>query len=185
MGREIRRVPANWEHPKKEVADYRKGIMVERFQPLHDSSYIDAMNEWIKEHKLWERGKHRDQDAYYRYYAQYGGNAPDVEYYRPDWKSEEMTWYQVYETVSEGTPVTPPFETQSELVDYLVDNGDFWDQERRKEPKTPWSMNCDPWPRNQAEKFVYGSGYAPSLVVENGVVMTGVEALYGKEDAAQ
>jgi hypothetical protein len=38
-------------------------------------------------------------------------------------------------------------------------------------------MPCDPWPRKQAESFVFGSGWAPSLIVENGVVKTGVEAM--------
>ncbi len=38
---------------------------------------------------------------------------------RPEYE-EEPTWFQVYETVSEGTPVTPPFATEQELSDYLV-----------------------------------------------------------------
>ena len=89
-----------------------------------------------------------------------------------------MTWWQVYETVSEGTPVTPPFETREELVEYLVANGDFWDQKRRTEGRS--SMPCEPWPRKQAESFVFGSGWSPSLVVANGRVMSGVEAIHGE-----
>lgn len=34
--------------------------------------------------------------------------------------------YCLYQTVSEGTPVTPVFETKNELVDYLVEHGNFW-----------------------------------------------------------
>jgi hypothetical protein len=64
------------------------------------------------------------------------------------------TWFQVYETVSEGTPVTPPFATKEELVDYLVANGDFWDQHR----------GDGGWSRENAEAFV-GAGFAMSLVV--------------------
>lgn len=144
----------------------------ECYRPLFDTPYIEAMNQWIIEHELWEKGEHPDQKngecGEYRYYAQWARNPPDVEYYRPDWKPEEMTWFQVYETVSEGTPVTPPFATREELVDYLVTNGDYWDQYRDAEV---------PWSRKQAEAFVFGGGSAPSLIIENGIVKTGVEAL--------
>jgi hypothetical protein len=109
-----------------------------------------------------------------RYYAQWAGNPPDVEYFRPDWKPEEMTWWQVYETVTEGTPVTPPFATQEELIEYLVTHGDSRDQQR----------GAPAWTRKQAEKFVLGTGFAPSLVIsQKHGVQTGVEALDNpKED---
>jgi hypothetical protein len=173
MGRELRRVPENWEHPKKSAGVYR---------PMYDESYIEALNEWIKSHNLWESGKHPDQidgsgkDC--RHYANWAGDPPDVDYYRPDWKEEEMSWYQVYETVSEGTPVSPPFKTQEELIDYLVENGDFWDQERRKDTRRSYfSMSCDPWSRKQAESFVMGSGWAPSGIIKDGKFMSGVQGL--------
>lgn len=184
MGREIRRVPPNWQHPKKEKPNYRTHQMEQVYQPLFDEPYIKALNEWLEEHLQWEDGTHPAfaEHGYtkveYPHYAHYGGNGPDVEYYRPNWKPEEMTWWQVYETVSEGTPVSPPFATREELVDYLVTNGDFWDQRRREEGVS--SMPCGPWSRKQAESFVFGNGYAPSLVVANGVVMSGVEALHGQ-----
>lgn len=168
----------------EEKFDCQTGRTEQSFQPMRDRPYIEAITEWIKDHEAWERGDHEGQIKYghtkeeYPHYANYGGNAPDVEYYRPNWKPEEMTWWQVYETVSEGTPVTPPFATQAELVDYLVANGDTWDQQRRAEGNS--SMNCEPWPRKQAEAFVYGNGWAPSLVMKNGVVSSGVEALYGQ-----
>lgn len=157
--------------------------MEECYKPLHNRSYIEALNEWLKDHEAWERGDHESQIKYgytkaeYPHYANYGGNAPSVEYYRPNWKPEEMTWWQVYETVSEGTPVTPPFATREELVDYLMENGDFWDQKRRADGDS--IMPCDPWTRKQAESFVFGSGWAPSLVFDNGQVMSGVEAVHG------
>lgn len=155
MGREIRRVPANWEHPKNERG----------YKPLFDSPYIEAINEWIKAHKLWEKGKHPDQldgsGKEYEYYAQWSGDPPDIDYYRPNWKSEDATWFQMYETVSEGTPVTPPFATADELVNYLCNHGTFWDS--------------NPWPRRRAEGFVK-AGWAPSLIStpETGVIR-GVE----------
>ena len=144
---------------------------------MFDCDYLKDLEEWIEGHRKWEAGEDEYRKKYpeYRYYAQWEGDPPDVEYYRPPWSKEEATWYQVYETVSEGTPVTPPFETQQELIDYLVKNGDFWDQKRREEGK--FDLDCQPWSREQAEKFVLGSGWAPSFVIQGGKVMTGVQAL--------
>lgn len=179
MGREIRRVPAHWQHPKRTKFNYLKMQDEESFQPLYNESYISAVSEWIHNHLLWERGEHPDQQgkdrSEHRHYAQWGGGPPDVEYYRPEWKPEEMMWYQVYETVSEGTPVTPPFETQAELIEYLVKHGDFWDQKRREEGTA--LMACEPWTRRQAESFVLGSGWAPSLVMHDGKIQSGVAAM--------
>lgn len=177
MGREIRRVVPNWEHPIHKRYDSFKQKEVEEYQPLYDESYLNALNEWLEGHQKWESGEDDDRRKHpdYRYYADWNGNAPRVEYYRPDWNEEEMTWFQVYETVSEGTPVTPAFSTQQELVDYLVENGDFWDQKRRAEGCA--SMPCDPWTREQAERFVFGSGYMPSMVVSGGNVLTGAQIM--------
>jgi hypothetical protein len=105
----------------------------ESYQPLYDRPYRQAAEEWRKGFAEWEAGERQQyfQESGQDYeYWDYNGMPPDKEYYRPDWKPEDMTWIQVYETVSEGTPVTPPFATREELVDYLVNNGDFWDQSR-------------------------------------------------------
>ncbi len=167
----------NWEHPQEERPNYRTQRMEMRYVPLYDRSYREEMAEWIKNHLLWEKGEHPRQDPECKFYAEYDGEAPRSYNYRPDWKEEEATWFQVYETVSEGTPVTPPFATKEELVEYLVENGDFWDQDRRKRGNT--IMPCAPWNRQQAEKFVFGVGWAPSMVMCNGVIKSGVDAICG------
>ena len=64
---------------------------------------------------------------------------------------QEKTRLTMYETVSEGTPVTPPFATKEELVNYLVEHGDFWDQHR----------GHGGWSRENAEHFVQAE-WAPS-----------------------
>ena len=156
MGREIRMVPENWNHPKTKRYDYKEMRYCEVYQPMHDEPYIEALKEWTDNHELWEKGKHPDQDKKYKYYAQYGGDPPSIEYYRPNWKPKQMTWYQMYETVSEGTPVTPAFKTKKELVEYLVENGDFWDQKR----------GHGGWKRESAEKFV-NIGWSPSGMISN------------------
>lgn len=53
--------------------------------------------------------------------AGHGINDPDA--YHPAWTDEERDGYQLYETVSEGTPLTPSFATKAELVNYLVTVG--------------------------------------------------------------
>jgi hypothetical protein len=178
MGREIRMVVPNWEHPQKETYDYRFGRTKMVYQPMRNRQFSEDMDEWIAEYQLWREGKHPNQldgsASDCPDFTEWYGNPPQGEYYRPNWKPEEMTWFQVYETVSEGTPVTPPFATKEELVEYLVANGDFWDQSRRKEGCTV--MDCEPWARQSAERFVFGSGWAPSMVVIDGKVMSGVNA---------
>lgn len=157
MGREIRKVIPNWEHPKKDYPNYQTQRMEPGYRPLYDCSYREASEEWRKGFAEWEGGERQAQfadDGKDYEFWDWESMPPNKEYYRPDWKPEEMTWVQIYETVSEGTPVTPPFATRAELVDYLVANGDFWDQKR----------GDGGWSRENAEAFV-SEGYAPSLVV--------------------
>lgn len=152
MGREIRMVPPNWAHPKKEYY----GEM--REQPMFDEHYDDVFYQWLKDFDRVRAGEltELEQKYYPRGLADWlteDGRPPDPSYYRP-WRDEEATWVQVWETVSEGTPVSPPFATKEELINYLVAYGDFWDQKRGN----------GGWDRKAAEEFV-GAGWAPSLVV--------------------
>lgn len=175
MGREIRRVPPNWEHPKRDNGSY---------QPMYDHSASDRFAQWLED---FENFKAKEMDEVCREYGydprdayaafcEYDGGPPDHEYCRPNWDESEAMWIQVYETVSEGTPVSPPFETPEELIDYLVKNGDFWDQKRRADPNRMGGMNCDPWPREQAERFVK-TGFSVSFVMDSKGFRSGVEAL--------
>ena len=154
-------VPPNWEHPQRDTAGFVFGRYEKSFQPMRNRPFIEDMDAWISEYTLWREGNHPDQLSGeaegYEEYIEWGGNPPQPEYYRPNWKPEEMTWYQVFENVSEGTPVTPPFATREELVEYLVEYGDFWHQMRRKENV---GMPCKPWARDYAYRFVFKDGFA-------------------------
>jgi hypothetical protein len=153
MGREIRMVPENWDHPKNWVLG-TKGPE-ERFHPMFDRSFDEAAALWTAEFIEWQSGKrpdYCDEESAQLPYWEWAGMPPEREYYRP-WQKSEAVWIQVWETVSEGTPVSPPFATPKELVDYLATNGDFWDQER----------GDGPWDRADAESFVE-RGWAPTLV---------------------
>lgn len=171
MGRNIIMVPPNWEHPMKE--GWERGQKTKVFQPMNDKNYEDARSEWIDGLIEWEKeGQTALQDCEY---WDYNGQPPDKEYYRP-WKDEEATWFQLWETVSEGTPVTPPFATKQELADYLAENGDFWDQENKDSPS--WMafdgrpVGVSGWGKERAEKFVFGSGWSPSLMMVGGKIIT-------------
>jgi hypothetical protein len=87
----------------------------------------------------------------------------------PAWPEGSATWYQVYQTVSEGSPVTPPFATKEELIEYLVKFGDEWDQSRTAEGRQASAG----WPRKAAEQFVK-SEWAPSMMVVNGGPQSGI-----------
>jgi hypothetical protein len=179
MGREIRRVPPNYEHPKRDCPHRGRCEEGECYQPQYDKNYEAAKQEWIDGLLLWLKCEHPSQEPDCDYW-EWEGNPPDRDYYRA-YKDEEATWYQVYETVSEGTPVTPPFETQQELIDYLVEYGDFWDQDRFKRGGLEHFVldhgrSSPGYSREAAEKFVLGSGFCCTGVVHNGIVKMGIES---------
>ena len=153
MGREIRRVPEGWEHPRNDDG---------RYMPLFDEPLADAMGDWLDNWEAWQRGEAEYQGTQrdYASFVGWHGQSPDPDYYRPAWDAEP-TCYQVYETVSEGTPVSPVFATTGELIDWLVDEGHT---------------------RESAERFVE-VGSAPSFVVVGNTLLKGIDALnlFGKE----
>jgi hypothetical protein len=61
MSREVRRVPANWQHPKRLYE--RRGEIVEEYRPMMQGSFEDAVKsfhenveEWVKGYRLWQEG---------------------------------------------------------------------------------------------------------------------------------
>ena len=122
MGRELRKVPANWEHPKNDNGKYK---------PMYDEFYGDAFAEWLKNHNEWINGTHSDlierpelKDKY-PFYAMWSGNAPDVEYYQTKkYSEEELTHIQLYQTTSEGSPISPVFKADEleKLCEWASEN---------------------------------------------------------------
>lgn len=171
MGREIRRVPAGWEHPRRDCrhspwdggCSNAKAHGGKCFQPLYDRDFESAAREWMDGAIAWDNGSDPDtaeRKAKCPFYWQWHGAPPNAEYYRPKWTDEERTHFQVYETVSEGTPVSPVFATEEEVIDYLVEHGDYWDQLRAKEGRRERAG----WTREAATQFVTRA-WAPSLMV--------------------
>lgn len=69
--------------------------------------------------------------------------------------------WQVWQTVSEGGPVTPVFPTAEALIKHLAVHGDSWDEGRGD---SGWGME-------RAAAFV-GVGWVPSLMVTDGKLLT-------------
>jgi hypothetical protein len=155
MGREIRKVPADWQHPRYTEEDATNPKLIGKYRPLFDEDYESAAEEWIANFKLWCEGKHPDQDEETKYYWDYSGGPPSQDSYRDrKWTDDEATHFVVYETVSEGTPVTPAFATPAELVEHLATKGTDWDHGKS-------------WDRHSAEQFVQ-AGWAPSGMMRPG-----------------
>jgi len=153
-------VPANWAHPKytEDTATRRENIG--QYIPLHDN-HAEALERFAKD--IAEKGLKEAID--------YWGGGPQSETHA-QYEGKSLDWWQAYETVSEGTPVSPAFATPEELIEYLVANGDFRDQARRERgsgTKQGYSLAA-------AEAFVRG-GLAPSMIVANGKCHEGAEGL--------
>jgi hypothetical protein len=81
-----------------------------------------------------------------------------------EWKSEEPPkgeGYQIWETVSEGSPISPVFADPEKLADWMVENDESLTKNTTKE---------------QWIKFI-SEGWAPSLIIKNGELKSGVESI--------
>jgi hypothetical protein len=104
MGREVRMVPSGWKHPKDEEDP-------KHFKPLM-SGYAETAQAFLNLKTLDELQKALD----------YHG-CPDRNDYMPEWTEDVATHYMMYETTSEGTPISPAFATPEELARWLADTG--------------------------------------------------------------
>ncbi len=164
MGREVRRVPPTWEHPKDSNGSYK---------PLHDGDFASVARDWMDNAIAWDNGTNPDATEFkskFPFYWQWSGMPPEVDDYMPSWTDEERTHYQMYETTSEGTPISPVMESPEALARWLTDNG--------ASAFAGQTASYDAWLR------VCRGGYAPSAIMtvgRSGVQMeSGVEALRGE-----
>lgn len=122
MGREIRRVPKDWNHPKN-----RDG----HFVPLYDDDYETACQEWWNKALAWQSAENTDDAKDENpWYWDWDGMPPDKELYRPTFEAAADS-YQIYETVSEGTPVSPVFDSQEVMIEWMtspIDRHSEWNR---------------------------------------------------------
>ena len=102
MGREVRKVPADWKHPEDRHGQYI---------PLFDG-YDADIAEFEEIYK--EKGLQEAIDWM---------GCPDKDNYMLAGVPEsECTHLMMYEDTTEGTPISPAFETPEELAHWLADN---------------------------------------------------------------
>lgn len=130
MGREIRRVPPDWQHPRDARGEYI---------PTFDQDYDSAAQEWIDTLMQWEAGDNPDRAIYETekgcrcYYWAWNGDPPDPASYRHRaWTAEEATAYQYYENTSEGTPLSPVLPDAETLIAWLVAHAGFSEDGARR-----------------------------------------------------
>jgi len=169
MGREVRMVRADWQHPKYPDGHSFAG----RYVPLYEGGrYAERAAEWDEEFAQWQAGFKRSYGTDQKWeardagdnmrFSEWGGERPSPDDYMPDWPEAERTHLMMYEDTSEGTPISPAFATPEELARWLADNGasSFGDM----------TATYEQW------LHVAKGGWAPSMVIDNGHMMSGVEA---------
>ena len=115
MGREIRMVPPGWEHPKD-----KRG----KFIPLLKMT----AGEYDAEAKAFKRRDFSVMPSYFRP-EYFDGTFEDWAGRRqptrrmPDFPAGTATHWMMYESTSEGTPISPAFATAEELARWLADTG--------------------------------------------------------------
>lgn len=129
MGYELRRVPADWQHP----IDCSDGSYI----PIHHEHYTTARRRYAANLKQWMAGKHKEQQKYpglklsapeklneKEFEQWYMANpAKHKETFNPrHLKLEECEYFQMYETTTIGTPVSPVL-TFDQLQQWLRANG--------------------------------------------------------------
>jgi hypothetical protein len=94
---------------------------------MFDQPFEEAFAEWARDIAEWRAGTHKWQkpdDARTAERAtDYFGCSPDPESYRPEFPPGTATHYQMYETVTEGTPISPVMPDEESLARWLADNG--------------------------------------------------------------
>lgn len=115
MSREVRKVPENWKHPVNVNGN---------FIPLF-GRFDEECQQWDEGCAKWNAGEFEiwvNDDEKHLTFEQSEGSRPVQEDYMPVWSEDEATHYMMYETTSEGTPISPAFETPEELAKWLFEN---------------------------------------------------------------
>ena len=127
MSCEVRMIKPGWRHPEhyneyRRCSEYR-GLMTE---------YTRCLARWEEGYAKWQEGLQEDwmnstddvnawkplEDEN----QEWTSEKPDPNDYMPEWTPGEATLYVMYETTSEGTPISPGFVTLEELASWLAKN---------------------------------------------------------------
>jgi hypothetical protein len=132
------------------------------------SSLHDSINQYIVT-------AHRAKKAGYPIYCDHCENGTGEIFAGEDHKRRYEEWteteppkgdgWQVWETVSGGSPVSPVFKTAEELIEYLVEGGDYRDRKNGRQAPS----------REAVEAFVNGAGWVLSGARVNGKWISNIE----------
>jgi hypothetical protein len=162
MGREVRMVPPDWKHPegKSLLMDFSKRVA-----------------EWDDDFEHWKNGEVVDYSSYPEKKWQqknenqlgftfdcYNGERPVQDDYMPEWPADVATHFMMYETVSEGSPISPAFATPEDLARWLADtNASAFGSQR---------ASYEHW-----HKMIVSTGWAPSAFISGDQLKTGVAGI--------
>lgn len=178
MGYELRRVPSDWEHPtinrrgrptNKDA--YEPEIGFYTWAPTYDEYWLDAIRSWWWGNLRWKVvkwlsfpfllfGIHlpwcRDgipKPWIFGPFEKYAGPRPNYygPYRRRRWSEDEATHWQLYETVSEGTPLTPPCASLEEMAEWAA----------KQEKKIVNFDKADAWSADDWSEWLYNFRGAP------------------------
>lgn len=138
MGREIRRVPLDYKHPRLKGGP-RRG----EYKSLFDGSDrwghpLSAwQRSWDEQEAAWQRGEHPDQLRWpdetrkLKSFAQWDGPRPHERDHTPELPLDQRPGWCYYESTSEGTPLSPVFATPEELARWMSEHehSDGWSAE--------------------------------------------------------
>jgi hypothetical protein len=148
MGRELMRVPENFDWPMHRIwPGAMLGICNEMeyvAKELNSDERCELCRKWAKLSKL----KISDYKC------------PELPWHKPP----RGKWYQLWETTSEGSPISPAFEKPEELAKWLVDNNAS-------------TFGSETATYKQWLNFIKGSGWAPSAVMTKDGLESGVTGL--------
>jgi hypothetical protein len=110
---EVRRAPANWEHPINESG---------RYVPLRDGlSYNGLLNLWNTGAVDWNPANPFYEEGVS--YEEWAGTCPTPGQHMPNWPEAERKNLMMYDvSANAGVPVSPSFETAEGLCRWLVEH---------------------------------------------------------------
>ena len=172
-GREVRMVPERWSHPTD-----TNGYYVPLF---NGESYQDEIREWDEANKKWSQGLTSDFEGGWEpigkedkklSYVEYDGLRPIKDDYMPNWTASKNTQYIMYETTTEGTPISPAFSTPEKLAKWLAVN--------KASAFANRTATYEEW-----LSMIKSMKSVPSAVTSSDGVKSGVEALSDKQNLKQ
>ena len=116
-----RKVPANWQHPKKPDGSYIPLFEGWRWN-LDYPNWINERERYKAQWMVEDEEQGQSVPGWMTCFIAEYGPEPESCDYMPAWTPEEKTHWMMYETTSEGTPISPAFATDVELTLWLFEN---------------------------------------------------------------